>query len=303
MQLTRANFGDFIYFLAVARHSSFSRAGVDVGVSASALSHAVKGLESRLGVRLLNRTTRSVTLTAAGEELLALISEPVEKIDQAIELLNKFRDEPTGRIRLNVFSDAALLLLAPVLTTFAHRYPNIEVDISTTNSMVDIVEGGFDAGIRYGATVPEGMIAQRLSPPVRWVVVGTPDYLNRYGIPLHPEDLKQHNCLRFRLGNGRMYNWEFEKDGEKLEIPVSGGVVLDETRVMLAMVAQGEALTYVAEPVVAPLLANGTLQMVLEEWVSVGPGFHIYYSSYRQMPTALRLLIDLIKELRPIGQF
>lgn len=296
MQLTRANFGDFIYFLAVARHSSFSRAGV-------ALSHAVKGLEARLGVRLLNRTTRSVTLTAAGEELLALISEPVEKIDQAIELLNKFRDEPTGRIRLNVFSDAALLLLAPVLTTFAHRYPNIEVDISTTNSMVDIVDGGFDAGIRYGATVPEGMIAQRLSPPVRWVVVGTPDYLNRYGIPLHPEDLKQHNCLRFRLGNGRMYNWEFEKDGEKLEIPVSGGVVLDETRVMLAMVAQSEALTYVAEPVVAPLLANGTLQRVLEEWVSVGPGFHIYYSSYRQMPTALRLLIDLIKELRPIGPF
>lgn len=303
MQLTRANFGDFIYFLAVARHSSFSRAGVEVGVSASALSHAVKGLEARLGVRLLNRTTRSVTLTAAGEELLALISEPVEKIDQAIELLNKFRDEPTGRIRLNVFSDAALLLLAPVLTTFAHRYPNIEVDISTTNSMVDIVDGGFDAGIRYGATVPEGMIAQRLSPPVRWVVVGTPDYLNRYGIPLHPEDLKQHNCLRFRLGNGRMYNWEFEKDGEKLEIPVSGGVVLDETRVMLAMVAQSEALTYVAEPVVAPLLANGTLQRVLEEWVSVGPGFHIYYSSYRQMPTALRLLIDLIKELRPIGPF
>ncbi len=164
MQLTRANFGDFIYFLAVARHSSFSRAGVEVGISASALSHAIKGLEARLGVRLLNRTTRSVTLTAAGEELLALISEPVDKIDQAIELLNKFRDEPTGRIRLNVFSDAALLLLAPVLSTFAHRYPDIEVEVSTTNSMVDIVEGGFDAGIRYGATVPEGMIAQSLSP-------------------------------------------------------------------------------------------------------------------------------------------
>lgn len=301
MQLTRANFGDFIYFLAVARHSSFSRAGVDVGVSASALSHAVKGLESRLGVRLLNRTTRSVTLTAAGEELLTLISGPINKIDQAVELLNKFRDEPTGRIRLNVFSDAGLLLLAPVLTTFAQRYPDIEVDISTTNSMVDIVEGGFDAGIRYGATVPEGMIAQSLSPPVRWVVVGTPDYLSRCGVPLHPEDLKQHSCLRFRLGNGRMYNWEFEKDGEKLEIPVSGSVVLDETRVMLAMVAQGAALTYIAEPVVAPLLANGTLQAVLNEWASVGPGFHIYYSSYRQMPIALRLLIDLIKELRPLG--
>ncbi|WP_223473163.1 MULTISPECIES: LysR family transcriptional regulator [unclassified Pseudomonas] len=301
MQLTRANFGDFIYFLAVARHSSFSRAGVEVGISASALSHAIKGLEARLGVRLLNRTTRSVTLTAAGEELLALISEPVDKIDQAIELLNKFRDEPTGRIRLNVFSDAALLLLAPVLSTFAHRYPDIEVEVSTTNSMVDIVEGGFDAGIRYGATVPEGMIAQSLSPSVRWVVVGTPDYLDRCGMPLHPEDLKQHSCLRFRLGNGRMYNWEFEKEGEKLEIPVSGNVVLDETRMMLAMVAQGAGLTYCAEPIVAPLIAEGTLQVVLEDWVSVGPGFHIYYSSYRQVPITLRLLIDLIRELRPLG--
>lgn len=301
MQLTRANFGDFIYFLAVARHSSFSRAGVEVGISASALSHAIKGLEARLGVRLLNRTTRSVTLTAAGEELLALISEPVDKIDQAIELLNKFRDEPTGRIRLNVFSDAALLLLAPVLSTFAHRYPDIEVEVSTTNSMVDIVEGGFDAGIRYGATVPEGMIAQSLSPSVRWVVVGTPDYLDRCGMPLHPEDLKQHSCLRFRLGNGRMYNWEFEKEGEKLEIPVSGNVVLDETRMMLAMVTQGAGLTYCAEPIVAPLVAEGTLQVVLEDWVSVGPGFHIYYSSYRQVPITLRLLIDLIRELRPLG--
>ncbi|PBJ16442.1 LysR family transcriptional regulator [Pseudomonas ogarae] len=301
MQLTRANFGDFIYFLAVARHSSFSRAGVEVGISASALSHAIKGLEARLGVRLLNRTTRSVTLTAAGEELLALISEPVDKIDQAIELLNKFRDEPTGRIRLNVFSDAALLLLAPVLSTFAHRYPDIEVEVSTTNSMVDIVEGGFDAGIRYGATVPEGMIAQSLSPSVRWVVVATPDYLDRCGMPLHPEDLKQHSCLRFRLGNGRMYNWEFEKEGEKLEIPVSGNVVLDETRMMLAMVTQGAGLTYCAEPIVAPLIAEGTLQVVLEDWVSVGPGFHIYYSSYRQVPITLRLLIDLIRELRPLG--
>ncbi|WP_223527560.1 LysR family transcriptional regulator [Pseudomonas sp. GL-R-19] len=301
MQLTRANFGDFIYFLAVARHSSFSRAGVEVGISASALSHAIKGLEARLGVRLLNRTTRSVTLTAAGEELLALISEPVDKIDQAIELLNKFRDEPTGRIRLNVFSDAALLLLAPVLSTFAHRYPDIEVEVSITNSMVDIVEGGFDAGIRYGATVPEGMIAQSLSPSVRWVVVGTPDYLDRCGMPLHPEDLKQHSCLRFRLGNGRMYNWEFEKEGEKVEIPVSGNVVLDETRMMLAMVTQGAGLTYCAEPIVAPLVAEGILQVVLEDWVSVGPGFHIYYSSYRQVPITLRLLIDLIRELSPLG--
>jgi len=303
MQLTRANLADFVYFMAIARHLSFSRAGVECGISASALSHAIKGLESRLGVRLLNRTTRSVTLTAAGQELLTLISHPFDEIDRAMEVLNHFRDEPAGKVRLNVFSDAALLLLAPVLTVFGKRYPDVEVDITISNAMVDIVEGGFDAGMRFGATVPEGMIAQRLSPDVRWVVAGSAQYLAEYGIPQHPEELLQHRCLRFRIGTGRVYDWEFEKDGVSLAIPVPGGILLDETRLKLALAQQGAGLVYIAEPLIAPLLDSGVLHPVLEDWSTVGPGFHIYYSSSRQMPMGLRLLIDLIRELKPLGDW
>ncbi|WP_426143226.1 LysR substrate-binding domain-containing protein [Pseudomonas sp. DWP3-1-2] len=300
MQLTRANLADFVYFLAIARHLSFSRAGLDVGISASALSHAIKALEARLGVRLLNRTTRSVTLTAAGQELYELIKQPIDQIDQAMEVLNRYRDEPTGKIRLNVFSDAALLLLAPVLPIFGQRYPDIEVDISISNSMVDVVEGGFDAGMRYGATVPEGMIAHRLSPDIRWLVAGTAGYLSKWGVPRHPNDLKQHRCLKFKVGSGKVYDWEFEKAGIKVEVPVFGGVILDESRIALALACEGVGLIYAAEPVLMPLIKAGTLQPVLMDWASVSPGFHIYYSSYRQQPLGLRLLIDLIREIDPL---
>lgn len=260
-----------------------------------------QALEGRLGVRLLNRTTRNVTLTAAGQELLDLIHEPIDRIDQGMDLLNRYRDEPTGKIRLNVFSDAALLLLAPVLPLFGERYPDIEVDISISNTMIDVVEGGFDAGMRFGATVPEGMIAHRLSPDVRWVVAGTRGYLDKWGTPQHPEDLKQHRCLKFRIGTGKVFDWEFEKDGVELAIPVGGGVLLDETRFALALAMEGAGLVYAAEPLIDPFVKDGSLELVLEDWASVSPGFHIYYSSYRQQPLGLRLLIDMIREMAPLG--
>lgn len=303
MKLTRANLADFMYFLAVARHLSFSRAGLEVGISPSALSHAIKAMEARMGVRLLNRTTRNVTLTAAGQELLDLINGPIDQIDQAMEVMNRYRDEPAGKIRLNVFSDAALLLLAPVLPLFGERYPDIEVDISISNAMVDVVEGGFDAGIRFGATVPDGMIAHRLSPDVLWAVAATPEYLRKSGVPRHPHDLKEHRCLKFKVGNGKLYDWEFEKDGVQLAVPVTGGVILDETRLALALACEGAGLIYAAEPVLAPYLKAGSLETVLNDWASVTPGFHIYYSSYRQQPLGLRLLIGLIREIDPLGCF
>ncbi|WP_085604908.1 MULTISPECIES: LysR family transcriptional regulator [unclassified Pseudomonas] len=301
MQVSRANLADFVLFLAIARHQSFSRAGQEVGISASALSHAIKGLETRLGVRLLNRTTRSVTLTAAGEELHSVISMPMDEISQAVEALNRFRDEPTGRIRLNLLSDAADLLLGPVLPVFNDRFPEIQVDLTVTNLMVDVIGGGHDAGIRYGGTVPEDMIAQRLSPDIRWVVAGAPDYLDRYGVPLHPSDLLEHRCLRIRLGNGCMYDWEFEKDGEHLAIAAPGNITIDETRVGLSLVRQGAGLMYAPEPAMAPLVESGEATRVLDDWSSVAPGFHMYYSSHRQLPMGLRLLIDLIRELKPLG--
>ncbi|MDF5890333.1 LysR family transcriptional regulator [Pseudomonas syringae pv. syringae] len=301
MQLSRANLADFVYFLAIARNQSFSRAGLEVGISASALSHAIKGLEARLGVRLLNRTTRSVTLTDAGEVLHALINKPIDEIDQAMHVLNRFRDEPTGRIRLNILSDAADLLLGPVLPVFNDRYPEIEIDLTVTNRMVDVIGGGHDAGIRYGGTVPEDMIAQRLSPDIRWVVASTAGYLERFGTPLLPEDLMNHRCLRIRLGNDRMYEWEFEKDGESQNIAVPGVITIDETRVGVSLLRHGAGLMYAPEPVLKPLIDSGELISVLDDWASVAPGFHMYYSSHRQLPMGLRLLIDLIRELDPIG--
>lgn len=302
MNVSRANLADFVYFLAIARHQSFSRAGQDVGISASALSHAIKGLEARIGVRLLNRTTRSVTLTAAGEELYTLISVPMQEMGQAMEVLNRFRDEPTGRIRLNLLSDAADLLLGPVLPVFNDRYPEIQIDLTVTNLIVDVIGSGHDAGVRYGGTVPEDMIAQRLSPDIRWVVAGSKDYLDRFGVPKHPQDLLEHRCLRIRLGNGCMYDWEFEKGDEAVSIAVPGLITIDETRVGLSLVREGAGLMYAPEPAMAPLIAAGHVTTVLDEWASIAPGFYMYYASHRQLPTGLRLLIDLIRELQPLGE-
>lgn len=301
MRIGRTDLADIAYFLALAKHRSFRRAGLAVGVSASALSHSLKGLEARLGVRLINRTSRSVTLTAAGEELQAALSAPFDAIGTAVEALNRYRAEPAGRIRLNVMEDAASLLLCPVLPVFVERYPDIEVDVTITNHLVDIVAAGADAGIRWGGTVPEDMVTQRLSGEVRWVVVGAPAYLGRHGEPAHPAELASHRCLRIRLGNDSIYHWEFEKDGDTLAIDVPGAITLDETKFALSLAAAGAGLAYLPEPCAVPLIAKGLLHQVLDDWAPMGPGFHIYYPGRRQLPTGLRLLIDLIREMRPLG--
>ena len=301
MQPNRTDIADLTYFLAIARHRSFSRAAIEIGVSASALSHALKGLEGRLGVRLLNRTTKSVTLTAAGEVLAATIGEPFALIDSALEALNRFRDAPAGRVRLNVAVEAANLLLAPVLPAFVERYPDVEIDIVASNRMVDVTDAGFDAGIRYGGTVPEDMIAQRLSADIRWVVAGSPDYLDRFGTPEHPKDLHRHRCISNRLGDDRVYRWEFERGGEDLQVAVPTSITVDQAETGLVAILGGVGLMYFPEPLIAPYLADGRLRLVLSDWTTLGAGFHIYYSSRRQVPTGLRLLIDLIRELRPMG--
>ena len=301
MPTSRSDFTDFTYFLAIARLQSFRRAGLELGLSASALSHAQKGLETRLGVRLLNRTNRSVMLTAAGEELQAAITSPFDKIAEAVEGLNRYRDAPTGRIRLNVPVDAASLLIAPVLPTFVERYPDVELDISVSNRLTDVIDGGFDAGVRYGGTVPEDMVAQRISADIRWIVVGAPGYLDRFGRPSHPNDLLQHRCLRFRLGDESLYRWEFEHGEEELSIAVPGTLTLDDSNIIMGALMGGAGLMYGPEPLLRGMLAAGALEEVLGDWAGDGPGFHIYYSSRRQVPTGLRLLIELIRELRPLG--
>jgi len=181
-------------------------------------------------VRSLNRTNCSVTLTVEGEEVQAAITAPFDAIGNAVEGLNRYRDAPTGRIRMNVPNDAASLLLGPVLPIFVDSYPEVEVDLSVNNYMIDIIEGGYDAGIRYCGTVPEDMVAQRLSRDIRWVVAGAPSYFERFGRPVHPRDLPEHRCLRFRLGDESLYRWEFERNGEQIQIAVPGSITLETVK-------------------------------------------------------------------------
>lgn len=302
MQLNRADLGDFAYFIAIASHGSFTRAAAGLEVSTSALSHAITGLEARLGVRLLNRTTRSVTLTAAGEELLASIRDPMIRIGAAVENLNRYRDAPAGRVRINVLEDAVPLLLESVLPVFADRYPDVEIDLGVDNRLIDVIGKGFDAGIRYGGTVPEDMIARRLSPDIRWIAAAAPSYLQRFGRPGHPHDLKDHRCIRIRLGNDHIYQWEFERDGEALAVETPGQITVDESHAAIGLGLRGAGIIYGIEPLLRRHIERGALDCVLADWAPTGPGFHIYYSSRRHVPTGLRLLIDLIHELDPCGQ-
>lgn len=301
MQVNRADMADLVYFLAVARHKSFSRAAVELGVSASALSHALKSFEARIGVRLLNRTTKSVTLTAAGDAFATSIDQPFDTIDTALEKLNRFRDAPIGRIRINAAVEAATLLLGPILPAFVERYPEVELDVVANNRMINVTEGGFDAGIRYGGTVPDDMIAQRLSADVRWVVAGAPGYLERFGTPAHPNDLLRHRCIGTRLGNDRIYRWEFAQAGERLALKVPASITVDHAETGLVAVLGGAGLMYFPEPLIARHVEEGRLRLVLGDWAPSEPGFHIYYSSRRQVPTGLRLLIELVRELKPLG--
>jgi DNA-binding transcriptional LysR family regulator len=301
MDFRRSNFADLSYFLEIAKHRNFRRAGLELGLSASALSHALRGLEDRLGVRLFNRTSRSVTLTAAGEALQAAIQAPFAEISQAVDVVNRFRDAPMGRLRLSVPNDAADHLIAPILPTFLERYPDVELEVSVSNRMIDVIEGGYDAGIRFGGTVPEDMIAQRLSADIRWIVVGAPAYLERFGEPAHPNDLLSHRCIRIRIGDNSIYRWEFERGDEQLAIAAPGSLIVDDGRLGLAAACDGAGLMYAADTMVREELASGALRTVLHDWAPVGGGYHIYYSSRRQVPAALRLFIDLVRELRPLG--
>lgn len=303
MRINRAELADLGTFLAIARHRSFRRAGLELGVSASAVSHALKAMEARLGVRLVNRTSRSVTLTAAGEDLLASLEAPFAAIGSALDVLNQHREptQATGRIRLNVLEHASTLLLAPVLPLFHARHPKIEIDVRVSNDLLDVVEAGADAGIRYGGSVPQDMVAQRLSADLRWVVVGAPAYLALHGTPDHPRDLAAHRCLRIRLGDDSLYRWEFERADEAIALDVPGAVTLDNTEFALSLAAAGGGLAYLPEACVGTTVACGALRVVLADWAPLGPGFHLYYPGRRQLPTGLRLLIDLIRATKPLG--
>lgn len=293
--MQRTDFADLEAFIAIARTGGFRKAAALRGVSGSALSHAMRGLETRLGVRLFHRTSRSVSLTAAGEMLLADLEPHFHGIQQSIDRLDRFRQGPTGRVRVTALRDAATLLLARKMPSFSERYPDIEVEIVVDDRFVDMVAEGFDAGIRYGGTVPDGMIASRLTPELEWVVVGAPSYLAEHGRPKTPEDLMAHRCIRIRTGTERIYRWELGNGDDAVTLDVPGQLMLGDSELSINMAVSGAGLFYCLKDRVADKLAEGSLEVVLPKWSSMGPGFHAYYVSHRQVPSALRTFLDHLK--------
>ncbi|TPE45094.1 LysR family transcriptional regulator [Amaricoccus solimangrovi] len=291
MKLNRTDLGDLNFFRLVAETGGFRKAAAELDLSPSALSHAMRGLEQRQGVRLFNRTNRSVTLTQAGRELLADVRAGLDAIEAGLERLNRYRDRPAGNLRINVPSDAARLVLAPVVADYMRGYPEVRVEVEINDHVIDIVQEGFDAGIRYGGTVPEDMIALPLGPELRWLTVASPDYL-RDAPPLeHPDDLKAHRCVGLRMGTGRIYNWELERGSEEVVLSLDWAVIVNETVLSLEIAENGGAICYTLEDRVRPQLADGRLVHVLPDWWSMGPAFHLYYPSRRQLPEALRALL------------
>lgn len=300
--MQRAGLSDLSAFVAVATHRSFSRAAAELGLSPSALSHTVRSLEERLDLRLLNRTTRSVAPTEAGERLLERLRPALRDIDDALEDANAFRDKPVGRLRLNVPRSAALLALAPVMTRFIRAYPQMRLEITTEDRLVDIVAGGYDAGVRFGESVERDMVAVRISPDLRLAVVGAPAYFATHPKPRKPHDLQDHGCIRFRLPSGSLYRWEFEKNGEPLEVEVAGPLTLSDQQLMVQAALDGAGLAMVLENHARADLKARRLVRVLSDWCPPFPGYFLYYPSRRQVPAGLRAFIDMMRqELRKKG--
>ncbi|NEU99865.1 LysR family transcriptional regulator [Bradyrhizobium uaiense] len=294
--MSRHDVNDLIAFLAVARDRSFTRAAARLGVSQSALSHTMRALEERLGVRLLTRTTRSVAPTAAGERLLQGIGPRFEEIEAELSALTALRERPAGIIRINAGEHAAETILWPALAEFLPRYPDIKVDLTVDNGLANIVAERFDAGVRLGEQLAKDMIAVRIGPDFRMVVVGAPAYFKRRERPKRPQDLTQHACINIRLPtHGGIYAWEFERRGRPLKVRVDGQLVFNSTPLRIKAALAGLGLAYVAEDQVRAQLAKGQLIQVLDDWCAPFPGYHLYYPSRRQSAPAFALLVDALR--------
>ncbi len=289
-------FDELAAFAAVAKERSFTRAGAKLGVSPSALSQTIKGLEGRLGVRLLTRTTRSVAPTEAGERLLQTIAPRFEEIEQALAALADMRERPAGTIRITAGEHAARAVLQPGLSRLLPEYPDIRVEIVVDYGLVDIVSEGFDAGVRLGEQVAKDMIALRIGPDMRMTVVGSPAYFEGRQRPLSPQDLTDHNCINMRLPTyGGLFPWEFERDGREVKVRVDGQLVFNTIRQRLDSALQGLGLAYMPEDVAAPCIASGELIRVLEDWCPPFTGYHLYYPSRRHASPAFSLLIEALR--------
>jgi DNA-binding transcriptional LysR family regulator len=294
--MARDTISDLGTFLAVARERSFSKAAAKLGLSPSALSHTIRLMEERLGVRLLTRTTRSVSLTDAGERLRQAVVPHFEGIDEALVALTELRDKPAGTIRITAGEHAAEMVLWPVVQTLLPDYPDIKVEIVVDSGLTDIVAGRYDAGIRLGEQVDKNMIAVRIGPEMRMAVVGSPSYFEKNPIPMSPQDLTAHACINIRLPTyGGFYVWEFERDGRALNVRVDGPLAFNVARMALNAARLGAGLAYVFEDSARTDIEAGNLVRVLSDWCPLFAGYHIYYPSRRQLSPAFSVVLNALR--------
>lgn len=294
--MARSNTSDLLAFLAVARERSFTRAAAQLGVSQSALSHTVRGLEERLGLRLLTRTTRSVAPTEAGERLLRNIGPRFDEIDAELSALTALRATPAGTVRVTTGEQAAQTILWPALAKLLPRYPDIKIELVVDYGLTDIVAERYDAGVRLGEQVARDMIAVRIGPEMRMAVVGTPAYFAARGRPKQPQDLTEHNCINLRLPTyGGIYAWEFEKRGRVVNVRVDGQLVFNTGLLRMNAVLAGLGLAYIPEDLVNREIAGGRLVRVLADWCAPFAGYHLYYPSRRQPTPAFAVLVEALR--------
>ena len=294
--MLKDNFNDLLSFMVVARERSFTRAAAQLGVSQSALSHAMRNLEARLDVRLLTRTTRSVVPTEAGEQLLMRLTPHLLEIEQELTALRDRRDRPAGNIRLSAGEHAMSAVLWPVLKPFMAHYPDINIEVTVDNGLTDIVDGRFDAGVRLGEQIANDMVAVRIAPDMQMAVVGSAAYFAKNGVPETPEQLEHHRCINMRLPTlGGLYAWEFTHDGREIRVRVDGQLTLNSLPQRLDAAVAGLGLAYVPEESAAAQLADGRLTRVLESWCPSFEGYHLYYPSRRQHTTAFTLLVEALR--------
>jgi len=287
---------DIYAFLAVAREKSFTRAAAQLGVSQSALSHTMRSLEARLGVRLLTRTTRSVAPTEAGERLLRAVGPKFEEIQAELAALSELRDKPAGTIRITAGQHSAEAILWPKIAKLLPRYPDLKVEISVDYAFTDIVAERFDAGVRLGEQVAKDMIAVRIAPDMRMAVVASPSYLANVPTPKKPQDLLAHGCINLRMPTlGGLYAWEFEKGAKELKVRVDGQLVFNRLSQILEAALAGFGFAYVPEDAATPHIAKGRLVRVLEDWCAPFPGYHLYYPGRRQLSPAFALVVDALR--------
>lgn len=296
--MARPSLNDLSAFVAVATRRSFRRAADELGTAPSTLSHAMRALEERMGVRLLNRTTRSVSPTEAGFELLSRLQPVLATLDQALDSVASFRGSLAGTVRINAPRLAAALLVRDILPVMAERFPDVVVDLVVEGKLIDIVSAGFDAGVRLIDSIPKDMIAVPFAGAVSFLCVASPAYLECFGEPVTPDELARHRCIGHRVPSGKLYPWEFERAGQSLMIDTSGPVILDDEELMVEAAIGGLGIAYVASPAANAAMAEGRLRQLLPAWTPAPEKIAIYFPGHRTVPPALRAFLDVIKAAR-----